>query len=130
MINNQSSEFEEETVRVANAIRSEHGDLDPEDRSRILWIYSIRLVPPNDDTSAFLNALPPAQHLATFDWLAKETDTGSAGMRSYCRSRLLEAPGRTDEALAGYRALRAQTRDRPGSLLDATLQAIARLSGK
>jgi hypothetical protein len=130
MMNNNAFEFEEETVRVANAIRSEHGDLDRYVRRRILNIYSFRLVPPKDDTPAFLNALPPAQHLATFDWLNEGSDTSDSGVRSYCRSRLLEAAGHSDEALAGYHMLRSQNRNRSGDLLDATLQAIARLGGK
>jgi hypothetical protein len=35
LMNNDSSEFEEETIRVANAIRSEHGEIDPDTRHRI-----------------------------------------------------------------------------------------------
>jgi len=134
VMNNQSSEFEEETIRVANAIRSEHGELDPHDRGTILWIYSVRLVPSNDDTPAFLNALPPTQHLATFDWLSEGSDTSDSEipLRSYCRARLLEAAGHFDEALTGYRTLRAQYPKRYDSaeVLDATVQAIARLGGK
>jgi tetratricopeptide (TPR) repeat protein len=132
LMNVHSSHYEEETIRVANAIRKEHGDLSPDRRSSILYIYTIRMVPLNGDTPAFLNALPPVESLATFDWLAEKTDAGdSDGLRSYCRSRLLEAAGRTDEALASYRSLQAQfTPDRSGALLDATRQAIGRLTAK
>jgi hypothetical protein len=86
-----------------------------------------------EDERAFLNALPPAEHLATFDWLTQGL-TGinrvGSGERSYYRSRLLEAAGRVDEALAGYRALQTEYRDRPGSLLDRTREAIHRLTSK
>ncbi len=129
-MNNDSDEFEEETVRVANAIRSEHGDLDPGVRRRILSIYSRRLVSPYGHTPRFLKALPPDENLATFDWLAQGTNPGGAGLLGYSRSRLLEAAGHADEALAGYRVVKAQFRDRGGELLDATLQGIARLAGK
>lgn len=128
-MNGESSEFEEETLRVANSIRSEHGDLDPDRRTRILEIYSHRLMPPGDEAPRFLNAVPPQENLATFDWLAQGTEPNDQGQQKYFRSRLLEAAGRRNEALAGYRSVKAALRD-PGPLRDATIQAIARLAGR
>ncbi len=132
LVNDRSPESLEEVIRVANDIRKEQGDLDPRWADSILTIYAGGMVPPDDHTAAFLNAVPPPEHLATFDWLVGKAGPDNTGglTRAYLRSALLEAAGRRDEALAGYRALQTRfTPVRSGSLVDATRQAIARLTG-
>jgi hypothetical protein len=133
VLNEHSSDYEEEAIRVANSIRKEQGDLDAVSRRAILFIYSVRLIPPNEDTPALLAAVPPADHLATFDWLTEKVDAAESGglTRTYCRSRLLEAAGRNDEALSGYRALQTQSTPSPSVfIVHAAQQGIARLTGK
>ena len=129
VLNGEGDDWDEEAIRVANSIRKEQGELDAHSRGSILFIYSVRMLPPKTSTPAFLAAVPPAEHLATFDWVAQETQDRVL-MRGYCHSRLLEAAGRNDEALAGYRELQKQFKDASYSIVNATEQGIARLSGK
>ncbi|MBZ5634998.1 MAG: hypothetical protein LAO55_17895 [Acidobacteriia bacterium] len=129
VLNGHGYDYDEEAVRVANGIRKEQGDLDAHSRGSILFIYSVRMIPPGASTPAFLAAVPPAEHLATFEWIAQNT-TDRVLMRGYCRSRLLEAAGRNDEALAAYRELEKQFKDASYSIVNPTQQAIARLTGK
>ncbi len=133
VLNVHTSDYEEEAIRVANSIRKEQGDLEAGRRGAILYLYSERMIPPDESTQAFLAAVPPVEHLATFEWLTEKADTDEFGRltRNYCRSRLLEAAGRNDEALAGYRALQKQfTSSRGGSVVYATQQAIVRITNK
>ena len=132
LMNEQGADYEEETIRVANSIRKERGEIDAADCGRILFIYSVRMIPPNKGTAPFLAAVPPEEQLATFDWLTEKVDVQSGGVtRRYCRSRLLEAAGRNDEALSGYRALQAQfSEGLSGAIVNGTEQALARLKNK
>jgi tetratricopeptide (TPR) repeat protein len=130
--NEETPEAVEEMIRVADDIRKEHGDLDPRWPHDILNIYRENLVPPNEHTAAFLSAVPPPDHLDTFDWLLQRAgphDSDSLA-RAYIRSALLEAAGRRDEALTGYRTLLARLGpDSNGSTLaDITRKAIVRLT--
>jgi len=129
--NEGSYEAEAEIVRVANDIRKEHGDLRAPWPHDILNIYSERLIPPDERTAAFLGAIPPPDHLDTFDWLHQRADPGERNLLAYAciRGALLEAAGRRDEALAAYRAL--ASRFGPGAggaVVDVTRKAITRLA--
>ena len=130
--NEETPEAAEEVIRVANDIRKQHGDLDSSWPHDILNIYRERMVPPNEDTIAFLIAVPPLDHLATFDWLLQRVghDDSDPLTHAYIRSALLEAAGRRDEALAGYRNLQARFGPHsPGSTLaDVTYKGVARLT--
>jgi hypothetical protein len=90
------------------------------------------MVPPNKDTVVFLSAVPPLDHLDTFEWLLQRAgpDDPDPLTHAYIRSALLEAAGRRDEALAGYRTLQARfDPDSSGSTLAAaTRKAVVRLT--
>jgi hypothetical protein len=116
---------------VANAIRKEHGEINPPLPRDILNVYSERLLPPDERTSAFLSAVPPPDHLDTFDWLVQQAPSGELSLFAYAciRGALLEAAGRRDEALAAYRALNTRfTPGDSGALVDLTRKAIIRLT--
>jgi len=129
--NEDTSEAHVEFIRVVNDIRKEHGDLDPHWPHDILNMYWAHIVPPDEDKAAFLSAVPPLDHLDTFDWLLRRAGPGEpdALTHDYIRSALLEAAGRRAAALAGYRAV--QSRFGPnsgGTLVDGTRRAIVRLT--
>ena len=130
--NEDTPEAVEEIIRVANDIRKEHGDLDPHWPHDILNIYWEHMVPPNEHKAAFLSAVPPLDHLDTFDWLLQRAgpDDPDPLTHAYIRSALLEAAGRRDEALAGYRTLQARFGpDSSGSTLaNVTRKAVVRLT--
>jgi hypothetical protein len=90
------------------------------------------MVPPHKDTIAFLSAVQPADHLETFDWLIQRAgpDDSDPLTHAYIRSALLEAAGRRDEALAGYRNLLARLGpDSIGGMLeDVTRKGVVRLT--
>ena len=134
LMNVNSEPYENETIRVANAIRKEQGPIDPDMQRRIYSIYYSRLLRTDASTTLFVNAVPPAEHVATFRWLVDRMDLDESGsrFRSYYLSALEEAAGQREEALAGFREIERQTRGpgRSGSLRDAAQAGIARLSGK
>jgi hypothetical protein len=118
-----------ELIRLANDIRKEHGDLNPRQSRDILNIYWEHLVPPDEQATAFLGAVPPLDHLDTFGWLLQRAGSGEPEPNhAYIRSALLEAAGRRDEALAGYRALASRLIPDSGDLVDLTHKAIVRLT--
>jgi hypothetical protein len=120
-----------EIIRVANDIRKEHGDLDPHERHNILNLYWDYLATPNDHRAAFLSAIPPLDHLDTFDWLLQREGPRDSDplTHAYIRSSLLEAAGRRDEALAGFRALQSRFGpDISATLADGARKAIVRLT--
>ena len=99
-------------------------------RSRIFSIYYTRLIPTRASTPNFINAVAPAEHLATFLWLfAKDNlDESGSDLRSYYLAALEEAAGRREDALAGYTLLKRKITGRSGSLLDAVDAGLKRLS--
>jgi tetratricopeptide (TPR) repeat protein len=120
----------EEVVRIANAIREERGNVTISMRRSIADVYYEFTVPPNQ-AAGVLNALPPTENLATFEWLMRQPDpeAGNDATRAYIRSALLERAGKRSEALAAYRALQKQMgADASGPLQTATTQAITRLT--
>ena len=124
--------YDGQTLRVANAIRIEKGVPDPETQHRLFHIYYFMLMHPNAETTRFINAVPPAEHVATFRWLfdGYVLDESNSRLRSYYLSALEEAAGQRDEALAGYRLIQQQTVGRSGPLRDAAESGIRRLSRK
>jgi len=120
-----------EILRVVNDIRKEHGDLDPHWPHDMLNVYWEYIVTTNQDKSAFLGALPPADHLDTFDWLLRQSgsDDSDPLTHAYIRSALLEAAGRRDEALAGYRTLQSRFGpDNTSGVANGTRKAVIRLT--
>jgi Tfp pilus assembly protein PilF len=130
--NEDTPEAVEEIIRVANDIRKEHGDLDPHWPHTILNIYCEHMVPPDEHKAAFLSAVPPLDHVDTFDWLLQRAgpDDPDPLTHAYIRSALLEAAGRRDEALAGYRTLQARfgPDSSDSTLANVTRKAVVRLT--
>lgn len=130
--NAETTEASAEIIRVANEVRQEHAELEqrwPHDLLNIYWEY---LVPPNDRTDAFLRAVPPADHLATFDWLLAREGAGERDslIYVYMHNALAEAAGRTSEALAGYRSIESRLApESRGALAELTHKALIRLAG-
>jgi len=121
----------EEIIRVANDIRKEHADLDPHWPHDLLNIYWGQMIPPNEHTTVFLSVISPLDHLATFDWLLQRAgpEEGDPLSHAYIRSALLEAAGRREEALAGYRTLQSRfAQDSSGTLVNVTRKAVVRLT--
>jgi hypothetical protein len=130
LMNVHDDREEEEVVRVANAMRMGQEPMSKDMRSRIFSLYYVRLLPPGASAAAFLNAVAPADHLATFQWLFDKSELDESGteLRSYYLSALQEAAGRRDDALAGYQLLQRRLAGRSGSLLNAVDAGIKRLS--
>ncbi|MGB9458871.1 MAG: hypothetical protein WCB12_22695 [Bryobacteraceae bacterium] len=129
--NEDTPQAQVEIIRVANDIRKEHGDLNAPSAHDILNLYWEHVVEPDEDRAAFLSAVSPTDHLDTFDWLLHREgpDDPDPLTHAYIRSALLEAAGRRDEALAGYRSLQSRFGpDRSGTLVDGTRKAIVRLT--
>jgi tetratricopeptide (TPR) repeat protein len=131
-LNNESTlENAEAVIRVANDIRKEHGDMSARLSHDILTRYWEYMVVPNEDKAAFLSAVPALDHLDTFDWLLQQAgpNDSDSNTHAYIRSALLEAAGRHEEALAGYRNLQSRFGSASGgTLVDATRKAIVRIT--
>lgn len=130
LFNCNNEECEREVIRVANEVRKEHGTVAPEDVDSIFSVYYSNVFPSSPKSARFLNAVPAAEHLATFRWLfdGLDMDESKSLLRMCYLARLQEAAGQREEALANYRAVRSKTVDRPGSLADAAAAGVKRLS--
>jgi len=126
--------LESEAIRVANEMRKggeamPAGTPDASDTWRLWSIYYSRLIF-GHDKSQFLSALFPADHLATFRWLYPENQLPKEKYPQYLYmlAQLQELNGDRTNALASYRLMRSQVENNPGSLLNASNEAIKRLS--
>jgi hypothetical protein len=130
-LNNHEDAAQEEIVRIANAIRKEQGTIPADLRQKIFSLYYGKLIPPDRETPHFINAVPPAEHVATFHWLFDHLDLGASGdlERTGYLSVLEEAAGQRAEAKAGYDTLRRQLAGSSGSLLAAAEAGSKRLAG-
>jgi len=123
-----------EAVRVANEMRT-MGEVIPADTPdgsdtwRLWNIYYSRLIFGHDKPQ-FLSTLSPADHLATFRWLYPENQLPKEKYPHYLciLAQLQELNGDRSNALASYRLLRSQIGNNPGSLLNAAIEGIKRLS--
>jgi len=125
-----NGECDEEIIRVANDIRKAHGTVDAGMANRIFSNYYGRVFSSNPGANRFLNAIPLAEHLATFHWLfdGLNFDESQSMLRMGYLATLQEAAGQREEALANYRAIHAKSSNRPGPLSDAAEAGIKRLS--
>jgi hypothetical protein len=127
-------EADQEVVRVANAMRKEQRTVDDWERGHILGLYYLELAHETTKSSAFINAVPPAEHVATFHWLFDVLDANSDGdssnrvSRVYYLAQLQEAAGKRDDALANYKLVVSQTTARTNSFWDPSNAAVKRLS--
>jgi hypothetical protein len=128
-------EADQEVIRVANAMRKEQYTVDDLQRSDILNLYYSELAHETPKSSAFINAVPPAEHVATFHWLFDVLDSNSNAdssnrlSRIYYLAVLQEAAGQRGDALANYKLVVSQTNARTNSFWDASNAAVKRLSG-
>jgi tetratricopeptide (TPR) repeat protein len=131
LLNCNTEEADQEVIRVANAMRKEQRTLSDWERSHILGIYYFELAHQTAKSSAFINAVPPAEHVATFHWLfdvLDSDDSTNRWSRVYYLAVLQEAAGQRDEALANYKLLLSQTSPRTSTYWEAANAAVKRLS--
>jgi tetratricopeptide (TPR) repeat protein len=104
LLNCHTKESDLEVIRVANDMRTEGRRLDVGERGHILDIYSQEFTPKTAETLLFVNAVPPAEHVATFRWLIDDLNSGENGRASrlYYLAELQEAAGQREEALSNY----------------------------
>ncbi len=126
-----SGDYGPRALLVADDMR-QSGEAPTADMRRALWspIYFSQLFNV-DDPARFLAALPPASHVATFDWLYPQPrDDHELPVWRYCRAVLRAHAGDRDAAAADLIALRDEllaTRS-TGRLLDQTQHALAQLA--
>jgi len=132
LLNCNNEEASVETIRVANAMRGEQRSLDPWSRDHIFGRYYFALMNNSQSPQAirFINAVPPAEHLATYRWLFDAIDFGDSNrrLRTLYLALLQEAAGQRDDALANYRSLLGQVQSHSGSLWQTADAAVNRLS--
>ena len=105
-----SPELQNEVVRVANEMRAQ-GEA-PDSVSSIWNVYYERLVG-GHESDDFLAALPPQDHVATFEWLfPKYAQSSDRYAYLFMLAQLQEHAGDRAQALASYQALLATGVDR------------------
>jgi hypothetical protein len=114
LMNHHGEQFDVEVVRVANDMRKEQRAIDLRLTRPIFDIYPFEMNPREQVSTTFVNAVPPAEHLATFHWLFDKTDSreDQKRERTYFLAVLSEAAGQRDEALELYRSLQATPSER------------------
>jgi tetratricopeptide (TPR) repeat protein len=128
-----TEEADREVVRVANAMRKGQQTVDDLQRSDILGRYFFELGHVKPESSAFINAVPPAEHVTTFHWLFDSFDASTDGdspnrvSHLYYLAQLQEAAGQRDEALASYKSLLSRI-TRTSTFWDASNAAVKRLT--
>jgi hypothetical protein len=132
--NCDTEEADQEVIRAANAMRKEQRTVDDSERSHIWGLYFFELSHPTTKSAAFINAVPPAEHVATFHWLFDsldanpDADSSNRLSRIYYLAVLEEAAGQRDDALANYKSVVSQTTARTNSFWDPSNAAVKRLS--
>jgi hypothetical protein len=129
LLNCRSHRTNLDVIRLANDMRK--GGQTPDDwtRQHILGVYYFEFMPTTAETTKFINAIPPAEHVATFRWLfdALNSDDNSTAPRAYYLGVLEEAAGQPGDALANYRlALHEISPD--STQLESVNRAIKRLT--
>jgi tetratricopeptide (TPR) repeat protein len=128
LLNCDTEDANQETIRVANAMRKEGRILTDWERNHIAGIYFFEFSPETKIPAAFLNAIPPAEHIATFHWVFDVLDTEDSSNRwshSYYLAALQETAGQREDALANYKSVLSH---RTSIFWDAANAAIKRLS--
>ena len=133
----RSPDLQDEIVRIANDMRVQ-GEALPKVAgdplvSRIWAVYYDRLAQ-GHEKEAFFDALPPVDHLATFQWLfPKYADSSNRYAYLSMLAQLQERSGNCAAALASYESLLsvlAAQGSNSGSLVDAARLAIQRLRSR
>lgn len=133
LLNNHVEEAEDEAIRVANEMRKGSEKLDPlraRIRDRLFSVYYDRVGFPRPKPE-FLSVVPPAEHLATFQWLFADAnfEEGKSLQREYWLATLEEASGQQAQALQRFRSLRSRLPRDGSSRMSASVDdAITRLT--
>jgi hypothetical protein len=131
LLNCDGEDTDQEVIIVANAMRKEQRALGEFERSHIFGIYYSEVMHETANTSAFLNAVPPGENLATFHWLFDNwgsDDSSNQWSRTYYLARLQEAAGQHDEALANYKLVLSHTPPHSGDRWQGADAGVKRLS--
>jgi len=131
LLNCGGEDAEQEVIRVLNAMRKEQRPLTDSDRSHVYGIYYSELSHESVKTSEFINAVPPAENIATFHWLFDNWDAGDATTplsHALYLARLQEAAGQRDEALANYKSVLRHTPPHSGPRWELADAGVKRLS--
>jgi tetratricopeptide (TPR) repeat protein len=129
LLNCHTQQSDLEVIRVANDMRKEGRRPDDGERGHILDIYSHEFTPKTAETILFVNAVPPAEHVAMFRWLFDDlqSDENGRASRIYYLAELHEAAGQREDALSNYTtALRQMSRF--STLREAADAGVKRLS--
>ncbi len=130
LFNYHEEELENEAVRVANEMRKGSEKLNERARSNLFSVYYDRIAAPRPKPD-FLAVVPPAEHLATVQWLFADASLGDDKklQREYWLAILEEASGHPAEALQRFRLLRSKLprgASRMSESVDAAIQRLAR----
>jgi tetratricopeptide (TPR) repeat protein len=131
LLNCSTEEADQEVIRVANAMRKEQRVVNDWERSHIYGIYYFEFSHESVKTSEFINAVPPAEHIATFHWLFDSWDADDATTpwsHALYLARLQETAGLRDEALANYKSVLGHTPPHSGTRWDVANAGVQRLS--
>jgi hypothetical protein len=131
LLNCQNHPCHLEAVRVANDMRKERRSPDGRTRGLMLGIYFEEFNSNIAEKQEFINAVPPAEHVATFRWLFDAlliSDATNQPSAAYYLGALEEAAGQPGDALANYRlAQRHISRDSAqGQAIDAGVKRLSR----
>jgi hypothetical protein len=107
LMNHKNDRSDAEVVRVANEMRKEQRRVDSYNVQKIFDVYAIDMNPREQAPATFVNAVPPAEHLATFHWVFDNLNLrdDQRHEETYFLAVLSEAAGQRDEALRLYRSL-------------------------
>ena len=95
-----------ETIRACDEMRRNHEPLSADDRREVLsHAYDMD----GDSADVLLGKVnplvPPAEHVKTYDWLAREVSAEAGFSKPFWRARLTEAAGDYADAMDRYLAL-------------------------
>jgi hypothetical protein len=129
LLNCHTRESDREVIRVVNDMRKEGRRTDNWERGHIVAIYYQEFTQRTADTLLFINAVPAAEHVATFQWLFDDPawDANGRGSRIYYLAELQEAAGQRDDARSTYTMALSQM-SRYSTFKDAANAGVKRLS--
>jgi hypothetical protein len=99
-----------ELIRVVNDMRKSNEQPNPRTRHAVWTVYFFGFDPESAERQVLLAAVPPAEHLSTFDWLFETPDFNQSEtwLREFYRAILQEATGQHAEALKTLLWVRSQ----------------------
>jgi Tfp pilus assembly protein PilF len=117
-------------VRVANDMRKDGEPLDEDAKSRIVSYCFEPGGLERDEVMESLTAVSPDDVWKTYLWLDDGPESGQHQLaHDFIQANLMELSGDRGGALAKYRALQQELKDRPGSFQEQVDAAVVRLKG-